>query len=207
MKSGRTLLSFSALLFMSLAAHASSLSTGFSSKNGYDANFFTLTVQSNGVTLTGFDINILHDTDITILVKTGDYVGYESSLTGWTSLGSYSVFSAGDHNASNFFIMPYTLDANTAYSVEILDANLDSKDDNLRAIKGAGTVSNDDLNITGGEAFDEGGVVHNKLWSGTVYYDVNSNVAATPEPSSIALLGTGIAGIAGTLRRRRNSSL
>jgi len=38
-----------------------------------------------------------------------------------------------------------------------------------------------------------------------VGYNLNTDVAATPEPGSIALLGTGMVSLAGILRRRRRT--
>lgn len=38
--------------------------------------------------------------------------------------------------------------------------------------------------------------------TGNIVYNYTPNTAATPEPSSIALLGTGLLGFAGVLRKR-----
>jgi choice-of-anchor A domain-containing protein len=52
-------------------------------------------------------------------------------------------------------------------------------------------------------AIGQTGEVHNQEFTGTL---PNTPVAATPEPASLALMGTGITALAGILRRRRKNN-
>ena len=173
-----------ALLITSLAAHASSLTLNYSAAGASVQN----RSQYFGLTSTPFAqfnpaLGTLSSIDISV---SGSYTSASNNLNRFVSVTPAS-------NSNQFLILgsgPSTRQPTFNFS----GAGSDSFGGDLAYFEGAGTQALI-LNFDGpGSGMGSGSITYN--------YTAAAPVAVTPEPSSFALLGTGVLGMAGVLKRR-----
>jgi len=192
----------------------------------------TLFAENNGGNLGGavyFDIDVLSPAGISIekiftntdetfasgnmnvYIRPGTFSGFTSSAAGWTLISSGLGNSAGNNNPSEFNVTDFIL------GLGVTGIALESQAGvwGHRYTNGTGTgiggnqfYSNSDLSLTFGSASNVPftGTTHNpRVWNGTIQYSVIPELAAVPEPSSLALFGIGasVAAFGAAGRRRR----
>ena len=82
------LLVFAGLLTSPLYAQGCGLTTTFASNNGQEGNMFDVkALNPNGVTITGFDVNIDGSPMMEVWYRPGTYLGFETFNAGWTQVG------------------------------------------------------------------------------------------------------------------------
>jgi len=172
-------------------AQAASLTTTFSSNNGYAGNMFDVTTFGKELTVTGLDINVSSSSSLTVnlYTKSGTYVGAQNNPSAWTLVSTNILNSnAGRDNPTFVDVTDFVLLAESVTAFYI-DVGRRINYTNGTA-PGHPIFSNDDLSIaTGiGKAPNFGTNFTPRTWNGTIYYEP----ASTPEPASLlGLFGIG----------------
>ncbi len=168
---------------------AESIGTLFARNNGLtgpgDGMFFEIeNVGAAAVTILSWDINTTTTTSVDVYTRTGTYVGFQETMTGWTLLGT--------DNA----VVPQGTDQPTPVAVGGITIN-------PGATMGIAMISNGDWNYTNGDGTNEiynngvlelrlgtsgtaplatgGSIFSPRIWNGVVYYD-DAAVLAPPTP-------------------------
>ncbi len=156
-----------------------SLTTLFTSNNGFAGNMFDIT-PSVDLTITGVDINVtMLGTTATVDVwyKLGTSHGFESNAAAWTYIGSYAGTSVGADLPTfmNMLGNGVVFQAGMTYGIYI-----DLTSYGVNTLKytngptGGSTYANADLslltNAGKGSGF-AGGTFQVRDWNGTIYYD------------------------------------
>jgi hypothetical protein len=200
---------FLALIVVAGTANAASLSTLFANNNSGSAgggNYFTVTVASNPLNITGFDVNTTATAGASfgfeVYTTPSTHVGNELIPGNWTLVGTGTGVAAGVGLPSSVTLAaPFQLGSGAVGMAIFLRNGPGSA--SLAYTNGTGSNQNffnSDLTLDLGTAtngFFSPSVFSPRVWNGTVYYDV------VPEPASMAALGLGVLAL---LRRRRAAS-
>jgi len=193
------------------AVWAATILSTSTANNGSGGIFLDLTAAGLSLTVNSFDTYFGATAgtagEVEVYTRPGSYVGFNTANTGWTLIQNINFISQGTTTLANVsFATGISIVAGQTVGVylhSITPAN------GIR-YNGTGveppqtTWSNADLTLfssdvrTGSVAFD-GSAFSPRTFAGNVNYTLDSEV---PEPSSIALLGAGLAGMA-WLRRKR----
>ncbi|MEX0965887.1 MAG: PKD domain-containing protein, partial [Bacteroidia bacterium] len=130
------------------------LTTSLTSNNNSGGNYFDITVD-NAILLKGFEVNNSSTTTATyqIYYRQGTYVGNNGNSSGWTSLGTYNVPSAGVNNPTEIELTNSLLLVPDTYALYIVATSGSHYYINGTAV-GAVWASNADLTIYEGLGTD-----------------------------------------------------
>jgi hypothetical protein len=155
---------------------SSSLTTLLTGGNGSGGNIFNVTnISPVDLTITSFDINLStsgNSTEMIVYYLQSAATGFETSSSGWTSLGTSTVTSNGTNVATPLPIGGVTIPAGSTYGIYVaLNTNSGSS---VRYTNGSSTFANSQLSIetlTGrGYPPFTGGIFSPRQWNGTIYY-------------------------------------
>src|SRR6056297_3158943 len=184
------------------AASASSLSTAYNSNNGQDGNMFDVLIGASDLTITSLAVNIDAQADMRLYLKTGSYVGSDTTASDWTLVDSISgLASAGVDNASLWDVADSNLEAGTRYGFYVTTIDGGMNYTNGTSV-GDVAASNTDLTIFegAGKAYAFGNTFEPRVWNGTINYTATSQI---PVPAALPLSMAGLGALALMRRFRR----
>jgi hypothetical protein len=142
---------------------------------------------------------------VSLWTRTGTYVGAEYSSIGRLLLGTITATIAGTNLETlvNFAVLSLGAGLHGFY-VDYVNYRTDGRLREMLYTDGSNTYSNSDLSIStgigkGNPAFT-GSTFLNRTWNGTLRYQPT---VVVPEPSTVALLASGLAAMIVVARRRR----
>lgn len=192
-----------ATIMVTLPAAANSITTTTAGGNEFDGNMFSAVIGPHSLDVTSLGVNVdAGRMIIDVYVKTGSYLGFETTPGAWTLVSATAVTGLGAGTLTPVNVTPFVLNANTTYSLYLtIDTDVNAAP-YMNYSNGSSTYSNADLSLFLGEGlggkFGSLGVFSPRTWNGTINY----SAVDTPEPKTFFLLGTGIL-FASFLRRRR----
>jgi len=180
------------LASIALPLAAGSITTTFAGGNRFDGNMFDATIGSKGITVNSLDVNV--DTGamtIDVYIKSGSYVGFDTTPAAWTLVSATAVTGAGSGNSTAVAVTPFTLAAGGTYGIYVtIDTTVNSAP-YMYYTDGSNTYSNADLSLSLGDGiggkFGSLSTVSSRTWDGIINYSLVS-AATAPEPGSLALL-------------------
>lgn len=161
---------------------ATVLTTTFSSGNNHRGNMFDITA-INTVTITSFDCYPMGATSIEVYWRPGTHVGNESSISGWTQVGSaVPVTPVGGANPTpiplninvtipagqtySFYVTSTNTSVSLNYSNGTSRGNVYSSDGNIQFLEGSGM----EYPFTAG-----GSIFQPRIWNGRIHYNAGSS--------------------------------
>lgn len=181
-----------------------SLTTTFTSNNGQDGNMFNIIVGPNPVTINYFDINMYPGTDnVAVYFRSGSYVGFESSSTGWNFAGASSVTSLNDDVPSRLNVGNIQLQAYQTYGFFITTAYGSAIGLNYTNCLTSDSYTDGGLTVTAGIGMEGLFTTYTyspRMWNGTIYYTASS---AVPFPYWAIAVVFGLIATFAVLRYRR----
>jgi hypothetical protein len=133
-------------------AVASSITTTFAGGNEFDGNMFNVNVGANDITVDGLDLNVDGGPmTIGVYIKTGTYVGFDTTPGAWTLISDTVVSGKLSGNQTPVSVTPFSLDANTLYGMYVTIVTNSSDPPDMYYTDGTNTYSNADLTLTTGE--------------------------------------------------------
>ena len=186
---------------------AASITTTFANNNGQAGNMFDITTFGNALTVNSMELNLDSGTTNTISVYTrsGSFMGFENNATGWTLVSQISgVTSAGTGSATFMDVMDFGLAANSVTGIYVTTGG----PTDMNYTNGSNTFANADLRLDLGVGKSDlfGATFSPRTWNGTINYTIDNGgpVGAVPEPGTILLMGSGLAGLAFWRSRKGN---
>lgn len=187
-------------------ANAGTITTTFSSNNNFHGNMFDVTTFANSLLVTSLGVNVSAEpVQIAVYTKLGTFTGFETNAAAWTLVSTTNVIGQGPATPTFVDITDFTLNANalTGMYVTLVSANVPPA---MFYTNGSNTFANADLQldlgIGLGGLFGSSGVFSPRTWNGTINYDIVPN-NVVPEPSTWALMSTGLVGLLGYGWRKR----
>lgn len=163
---------------------------------------FDVVTFSNALTVTGFDLNLSSAASIIeVYKKSGSFVGSQDSASAWTLVGSTAITSNGSGNATFVDIADFGLEANATTGLYITSQGTGYTQYTNGTGVGNVAAANADLQILEGhgKAYAFSTNYSPRIFSGTIQYEV----AAVPEPSTWAMMGLGLVGLAFSRRKAK----
>jgi hypothetical protein len=192
------------LALLALPMAAGSITTTFAENNRFTGNMFNATIGASGITVNSLDVDVdAGAVTIDVWIKTGTYVGSETTPAAWTLESATAVTGAGAGNETLVNITPFSLSAGQTYGVYVTTSVTGDSAPYMYYTNGSNTYSNSDLSLSLGDGiggqFGSLSVTPSRTWNGTINY----TLAATgvPEPASWALFALAAPGF--WLVRRR----
>ncbi len=160
--------------YLAYQSSIDSLGTSFGGGNGQSGNAFDILPASN-IELTGLDLNLdaTSSVDVVVYIRTGSYVGNETSLAGWSLIDTITVNANGAGNPTYVgFPAAYPLSAGQTYGLLVAGINGDVDYTNGTAV-GAILAQNNDLTIFEGAgiSWPLGSSFEPRFWNGRIYYN------------------------------------
>lgn len=207
----RALVLAATAIFTSLSLSAGTLTTT-TPNSGYGGIFLNLT-PTKDLSLTAistyFNGTSGQTGNVQVWMRSGSYVGFTSSSTGWTLLETVSITSAGQTTLASLPLnSPIDLISGQTTAFYLAGTNVNSGirySGNLTTPPASTTYSNADLSLFSDSAHAGSvpfGSTNNRGFAGTLTY----SVSAIPEPSTYAAIAGGFALIGAMLWRRRPGS-
>jgi len=153
---------------------SSSISTLFTGGNAHQGNMFDITPLTD-INIQKFDVHPDEGAiNMEVFYKTGSYLGYESDLSAWTSVGTADIVGVGYGNPVELPVGDFNLYAGETYGIYItITGALGTL---LNYTNGANTYSNGDLELSLGCGGEYGDCSYTpRTWNGTVYYSTSLN--------------------------------
>jgi hypothetical protein len=181
-KTGSFFLAFLICLFVFSvgSAQALQLTTTYAGGNGQSGNMFTISALQE-VVINGFDQNVSSGSTGTFYIyyRSGTYQGFEGSSAGWTLAGSVAVTSAGDNVPTHIPLnLNIQIPAGQAVSFYITDSNGAGVNYTNGTAEGNVYVADANIQIHEGIGIEYpfGTTFSPRIWNGTVYYSLATNV-------------------------------
>jgi len=191
------------LLGLSLPSFAaSSLSTIFNSDNGQGGIMFDVVNLGEQLNISAFDLNLTSGTHAIEVYSISDtWVGADKTPGAWTLLDTGAVTSSGVDSPSFFDVNDFILEANTSTGFYITTTSGTGIRYTVGSASGSISAANTDLQILegAGKSYAFGVTIPDRIWNGSIYYGA---VSAVPEPSTYALMLSGL-GLVGFMAARR----
>jgi hypothetical protein len=193
-----------AVTLAALPAAAGSITTTFVGGNGFTGNMFEATIGPSAITVNSLAVNVAAGPlTIDVYIKTGTYIGFETTPAAWTLVSATAVTGLGSGNHTAVAVTPFALAAGTSYGLYVTTTT--PAGTTMFYTDGSSSPSNADLSLSLGEGlggiFGSTSVISNRIWNGTINYNLGNTIV--PEPAPLALLALAAPGF-WLLRRRRH---
>jgi hypothetical protein len=194
MKTRSVLRAAALLASIALPMAAGSITTTFGGTNGFTGNMFDATIGSNTITVNSLGVDVsTAPVTIDVYVKTGSYVGFETTPAAWTLVSATAVTGLGQGVSTNVTVTPFSLTKGTTYGIYVTASTTATT---MYYTNGNNVYSNADLSLSLGEGlggvFGSSGLFPGRTWDGTINYTLASVV---PEPASLTLFALAVPGL------------
>ncbi|MFC1734243.1 hypothetical protein ACFL6I_28405, partial [candidate division KSB1 bacterium] len=167
-----------------------SITTTFVDNNGQSGNMFDITA-INTITIDSFYINGTASSLMEVWYRPGTYVGYESSSTGWTKLGDFTVTSAGQGNPTRLPVGGLTIPSGQTYGIYVTYTSTTS----IRYTNGTQVFQDANMSVACGKGGSYWAcTIAGRIWNGRIFYRVGSGGGAGC-PSAVKAVKVMISGI------------
>ncbi len=175
---------------------AGSIGTLFGSDNGLSGPgagmFFEIeNVGTDPVTILSWDINTADATSVDVYTRSGTYVGFQETMTGWTLLGTdNSVVAQGVDQPTPVAVGGITINPGATMGIAMIS---DGSWEYTNGTGPANQLFNDGilelrLGTSGTAPLAAGGSIFDpRVWNGVVHYDVSAALAPPTAVPSLSL--------------------